>query len=743
MAPARGGGIWRLLQGRSVAKDAARRNAAVAAAGAREEALRALSDTEFGVAAQALRGAAELDQAAFLATAREAARRRLGQRPFDVQLLGATWLLSGRVVEMATGEGKTLTGAVAAAGYALRGRRVHVASVNDYLARRDAQWMRPLYRQLGLTVAWLAADSTPDQRRAAYAADVTYASISELGFDLLRDRTAESAADLVTPEPQVLLVDEADSVLVDEALVPLVLAGAAETADGHRDLAKLVRLLRPGVHYRTDLDGRNVHLTAAGAAAAEHTLGGIDLYSVDHIGTTLPALNVALHAQALLHRDVDYLVRDGRVQLINLSRGRVARLQRWPDGLQAAVEAKEALELSDSGEILDSTTVQSFVGRYPTVCGMSGTALAAGEQLRTFYDLRVAVVPPNLPCVRADEPDRVFATRRERDTAVAELVARVHVTGRPVLVGTADVAESERLANRLAGLDIGCVVLNAKNDAEEAAIIAGAGAVGSVTVSTQMAGRGTDIRLGPGAAELGGLYVIGTARHTSSRLDDQLRGRAGRQGDPGGSVFFAALEDELVRKHGGRGRARSPQARVDHAQRSADGVNMEIHANTWHYHQLTAQHREIVGQRRDALLHTDTAARELAQSCPERYAELRAQVPDPVLAAAARRIALFQLDRCWAEHLAMLADLREGIHLWVLARERPLTQFHRAGLAAFRELLPTAWQRTEESFRTAPITATGLDPDAAGLRRPTSTWTYLVHEKPFGGQSELRQLYGM
>ncbi|MBX6767986.1 MAG: accessory Sec system translocase SecA2, partial [Actinomadura rubrobrunea] len=499
--------------------------AVVAEAAAREPDVRGLTD-EALTAARALDPG---DDASLCALGREAARRTLGERPYDVQLLGTLGLLSGHVVEMATGEGKTLAGALAAAGYALRGHRVHVMSVNDYLARRDAEWMGPLYAMLGVSVGWVGQSSTPDERRRAYAADVTYAPVSEIGFDLLRDRLATDPADLVLPAPGVALIDEADSVLVDEARVPLVLAGATDAVAADRGFAELVRRLRPGLHYAADDEGRNVQLTSAGARAVEEALGGIDLYAPENLDT-LTAVNVALHAEVLLQRDVDYIVRDGAVKLINASRGRVALLQRWPDGLQAAVEAKEAVAASPSGEILDSITVQELVGRYPVRCGMTGTALAVAEQLREFYDLEIAVIPPNRPCVRVDEPDRLYATAADKEVAIVDEIAAAHAAGRPVLVGTLDVAESERLARRLERAGLPCVVLNAKNDAEEAAIIARAGAYGAITVSTQMAGRGTDIRLGGGAppgaapssspppvseeerarvAALGGLLVIG------------------------------------------------------------------------------------------------------------------------------------------------------------------------------------------------------------------------------------------
>jgi preprotein translocase subunit SecA len=706
--------------------------------GGHEQRLRELTDGELTAAAAAAR-----DDAEMCACGREAARRALGERPYDVQILGTLAMLSGLIAEMATGEGKTLSGALAAAGHALRGRSVHVMSVNDYLARRDAEWMRPVYDLLGVTVGWINQASTVAERRRAYAAQVTYAPVSEFGFDVLRDRLVTDIADLVAGDPDVVVIDEADSVLIDEARVPLVLAGAAEIADIDGEMARIAAGLHPGEHYEVDEDARNVYLTRAGERAAEQVLGGINLYTAEH-AEALTRLNVALHAHALLQRDVDYIVRDGVVHLINESRGRVARLQRWPDGLHTAVEAKEGLAASESGEILDSITIQSLVRRYRTICGMTGTAAATGEQFREFYSLEIAVIPPNRPCVRADEPDRLHPTIKDKEKAVVAEVAAAHATGRPILIGTLDVAESERLAGELDRAGSRCTVLNAKNDAQEAAIVAEAGAYGAITVSTQMAGRGTDIRLGgtdgdPNRiAELGGLYVIGTGRHASSRLDNQLRGRAGRQGDPGGSVFFASMEDELILQYApDEARVEVPDSKarwaLGHAQRVAEGVNLEIHRNTWQYNQLVEGQRRIVLDHRDRVLRTDDALSALTRQCPERVAELSSSVDRSVLVGAARQIVLFHLDRAWAEHLAFLADLREGIHLRALARGTvPLNEFHKESDRAFHALIDTALARSAETFRIAAITPDGVDLEGMGLKRPTATWTYLVHENPFG-----------
>jgi len=727
-----------------------------------EESVQSLSDEELTEVVTEMRttgGLHEDDLIEFLALAREAGQRAIGERAFDGQIVGALALLQGRIVEMATGEGKTLAGAFAAAGYAVGGRRVQVMAVNDYLAQRDAEWMGPIYKMLGVTVSHIGQASSPEERRAAYQADVCYAPVSELGFDVLRDRLVTDVADRVTVKPDVALVDEADSVLIDEARVPLVLAGATRTEELDDDVVALVRTLRAGVDYEIDGDGRTVALTDKGTDKVEKSFGDINLYEDENLDR-LTQINVALHAEVLLRKDVDYLVRDGKVSLINNNRGRIAKLQRWPDGLQAAVEAKEAVPVSDSGEVLDSITVQALIKGYKSLCGMTGTAVVVGESLQEFYDVEVAVVPPNKPNIRKDDVDRLYLTVEQKNAALVEHIAEVHETGRPILIGTHSVEESEQLSDRLEAAGIPHVVLNAKNDAEEASIIAEAGVPGTVTVSTQMAGRGTDIRLGgkdeshdkDKAIELGGLYVIGTGLHASRRLDDQLRGRAGRQGDPGGSLFFASLGDELVVRYSvssglrphpdetGRLTDRKSVGILDHAQRVADGANAELHRTTWQYHRLTGQQRSILLDTREKVLTEDLAATELSERAKERYDELVEEHGEEKVKDAARRIALHHLDRRWTDHLAYLADLREGIHLRSLAggivHMKPIDEFNKSAIASFDTLIADAWKEAAETFAEASITDSGLDEAASGVPRPTATWTYLVNDNPFGTEAD-------
>ncbi len=747
--------FWRLL-GATTEKNQNRSLAQVTASAEFDKEAADLNDEKLRKAAgllnlEDLADSADIPQ--FLAIAREAGERATGLRPFDVQLLGALRMLAGDVIEMATGEGKTLAGAIAAAGYALGGRHVHVVTINDYLARRDAEWMAPLLEAMDLTVGWITAESTGADRRAAYECDVTYASVNEIGFDVLRDQLVTDVADLVSPNPDVALIDEADSVLVDEALVPLVLAGTTHRETPRLEIIKLVAQLvkdkDADEYFATDADSRNVHLTEAGARKVEKALGGIDLYSEEHVGTTLTEVNVALHAHVLLQRDVHYIVRDDAVHLINASRGRIAQLQRWPDGLQAAVEAKEGIETTETGEVLDTITVQALINRYVTVCGMTGTALAAGEQLRQFYKLGVSPIPPNTPNIREDESDRVYITAAAKNDAIVEHIAEVHDTGQPVLVGTRDVAESEDLHERLLRRDIPAVVLNAKNDAEEAAVIAEAGTLSRVTVSTQMAGRGTDIRLGGSdeadhdqVAELGGLHVVGTGRHHTQRLDNQLRGRAGRQGDPGSSVFFSSWEDDVVAANldGNKlpmetdedGQIVSAKAAglLDHAQRVAEGRMLDVHANTWRYNQLIAQQRAIIVDRRNTLLRTATAREELADLAPKRYKELSETVSEDRLEKICRMIMLYHLDRGWADHLAYLADIRESIHLRALGRQNPLDEFHRMAVDAFASLAADAIEAAQQTFETANVLEDEPGLDLSKLARPTSTWTYMVNDNP-------------
>ncbi|EEI26375.1 MULTISPECIES: accessory Sec system translocase SecA2 [Corynebacterium] len=694
------------------------------------------------------------DQPAFLAALGVASTRTIGLTPFAVQSQATLRLLDGDVIHMATGEGKTLVGAMAATGFALKGKKVHLITVNDYLAERDATWMRPLVEFFGLSVAFVTEKSTREERIAAYKADIVYGPVNEIGFDVLRDQLITRREDAVQHGADVAIVDEADSVLVDEALVPLVLAGSVPGTAPQGHITDIVRTLTPGKHYTVDADGRNAFLTDEGAAVVEKALGIDSLYSEDHVGTTLVHVNLALHAEALLQRDVHYIVRDGKVQLIDASKGRVADLQRWPDGIQAAVEAKEGLDVTEGGRILDSMTLQALIGRYPAVCGMTGTAVEATDQLREFYNLRVSVIDRAEPLRRFDEADRIYATAEEKMEAVVADILERHATGQPILIGTHDVAESEELAQAIREYDIDVNVLNAKNDAEEAEIIAEAGDIGRITVSTQMAGRGTDIKLGGAdeaehekVCELGGLCVIGTGRYKSSRLDNQLRGRAGRQGDPGHAVFYVSLEDELILS-GGDGESitahpgpdgliqeKRVQDFVEHCQRVTEGQLLEIHSQTWKYSKLLADQRVIIDERRATILDTDKALQDFAERTPDRVQELERTVAHDTLVQAARDVMLYHLDMGWSDHLALMDEVRESIHLRAIARETPLTEFHRIAVREFKDLVNRAVDEAVDTFNTVTVDNEGAHLDDLGLSRPSATWTYMVGDNPLEKKS--------
>ncbi|WPF67145.1 MULTISPECIES: accessory Sec system translocase SecA2 [unclassified Corynebacterium] len=738
--------FWKAM-GSGASRNQKRSIAITEAAAQRAEELAQLGREELNERARtALAGGELKDPAEFLAVLGEASRRTLGMSPFKVQSQAVLRLLEGDVVHMATGEGKTLVGAMAATGFGLMGKRVHVITVNDYLAARDAEWMSPLVEFFGVSVGAITEALSPEQRREAYARDVVYGPVNEIGFDVLRDQQITRRSEAVQAPADVALVDEADSVLVDEALVPLVLAGSQPGTAPTGQIMDVVRGLREKEDYTTDDDKRNVFLTEQGAHKVERALGIDSLYDDEHVGSTLVQVNLALHARALLHRDVHYIVREGKVQLIDASRGRVADLQRWPDGLQAAVEAKEGLLVTEGGKILDTITLQALMGRYPLVCGMTGTAVEATDQLRQFYDLRVSVIEREKPLRRFDEADRIYATMAEKNDAIVAEIELLHGTGQPVLVGTQDVAESEALAEALHRRGIEVAVLNAKNDAEEAGIIAQAGQPGRVTVSTQMAGRGTDIRLGEGVTE--GLAVIGTSRHRSSRLDNQLRGRAGRQGDPGLSLFFVSLEDDVVVTGGageeitaqpdaqGRIEQKKVQDFVDHCQRVTEGQLLEIHAQTWKYNKLLADQREIIDARRARLLDTDQAWAELSERAPQRAAEVAGLESRE---QAARQIMLYHLDSAWADHLALMDDVRESIHLRAIARETPLDEYHRIAVREFKELAQRAVAAAVETFHEVTIDEKGAHLEDYGLARPSATWTYMVSDNPLaGGNSVVR-----
>jgi preprotein translocase subunit SecA len=638
-----------------------------------------------------------------IAVAATVASRLIGLDMFDVQIQGTLALAYGRIAEMQTGEGKTLAAVPAIVWYARAGHGVHVMTANDYLARRDAAWMRPIYDWFGLSVGIIQQALSPAARSEAYRCAVTYSTANEVGFDYLRDCLALSRDEQVHQPFWVAVVDEADSILIDEARIPLVIAGGSADAPGHAVRAdRVVRTLTPKLHFTVEPPGRNVALTPAGIERVERALNRRNLFETENLAL-LTAIQDALHAHVLLRRDVDYVVQANAVISVDEFKGRTVRERRWPAGLQTALEIKEGVTPKQQGRVLGSITIENLIALYPNVCGMTGTAATQAEEFREIYALDVETIPTNRPIVRVDHRDALFATKAEKENAVIDEIAREHGSGRPVLVGTASIEESERLSRRLGALPHH--VLNARNEEAEAKIIADAGAPSAVTISTNMAGRGVDIRLGPGVAELGGLHVIGTNRHESRRIDNQLRGRAGRQGDPGSSRFFVSSQDPLMVKFGADNRADA--LTPDSIQRRAEGQNLDIRMFLRKYESVLEGQRLAIQQRRHAVLAGDT----------------------PSESETERLITLATIDDLWADYLAAVAELRAGT-VWIsLGGGNPMGDFLPRLHAMFGELNSTIEEEIDRR----------IEQDAAApadWRERGATWTYLTSDEPFGSMSE-------
>ncbi|GGH09580.1 preprotein translocase subunit SecA [Paenibacillus segetis] len=654
----------------------------------------------------------------------EAAKRKLGLQPYEVQIMAAIALHERFLIEQHTGEGKTLSAVMPAYLNALTGEGVHVLTFNDYLANRDAEWMGPIYRFLGLKVSSVQAGMDLSEKREAYAADITYVTAKEAGFDYLRDTIALDEGDTVHRPFHYVIVDEADSLLLDEARVPLVIACEPGSSgnDGIR-FAEVARQLEQNEHYDFDEFRRNVYLNEAGSAKVESLLGCGNLYE-SHNSHLLSSLNCALHVESILKKDVDYIVRDGNIELIDEYTGRVAENRHLPDRLQAALAAKEGLQSNSGGKILGTITLQHFLSLYPKICGMTATAHASAMDFEEIYVLQVVQIPPNRPNIRIDHPHRIYTHNEAKLKALVQEISSVHRTGRPILVGTSSVGESNMLAEALAVKGVPCHVLNAKNDAKEAEIIAKAGEIGAVTVSTNMAGRGVDIRLGGGnptqaevVAKLGGLYVIGTHVNESVRIDDQLRGRSGRQGDPGSSVFFVSLEDELMLRFGINKAIRNLRqdealedsvlrSKIAQIQRIIMGQNFDIHQELNCYSDMVEDQRRLLYK--------------------ERLEILKGEKP---MSLSEQRVRLFYIDEFWADHLAYVSYIREGIHLESLASRNPIDEFH-AQITQAYEQIPA--KINSESENMLVRLGGSNDPEVwekFGLKSPTSTRTYIINDQ--------------
>ena len=551
---------------------------------------------------------------------REAAKRVLGLYPYHVQLMGGIVLHDGNISEMRTGEGKTLTATMPVYLNALSGEGVHVVTVNEYLATRDSQEMGELYNFLGMTVGLNINSKTPEEKRAAYACDITYSTNNELGFDYLRDNMVVYRNQMVQRPLNYAVVDEVDSILIDEARTPLIISGQAEKSTALYTRAdNFVKRLKEEEDYKIDIQSKTIGLTEAGIEKAEENFGLKNLYDIENTALT-HHLDNALRANYIMIRDFDYVVQEGKVLIVDQFTGRIMDGRRYSDGLHQAIEAKEGVEIEDETKTMATITFQNYFRMYKKLAGMTGTAKTEEEEFREIYNMQVIQIPTNQPVVRDDRPDLLYPNLNSKFHAVVKDIKERYRKGQPVLVGTVAVETSELLSNMLDKEKVPHEVLNAKNHFKEAEIILNAGQKGAVTIATNMAGRGTDIKLGLGVAELGGLAVIGTERHESRRIDNQLRGRSGRQGDPGVSQFYLSLEDDLMKRFGSERikafmermnldeedqviQSKMLTKQVESAQKRVEGNNYDTRKNVLQYDDVMREQREVIyGQRQEVIM---------------------------------------------------------------------------------------------------------------------------------------------
>ncbi len=555
------------------------------------------------------------------ATVREAAFRVIGEKPFYVQVLGALAIHFGNIAEMKTGEGKTLTCVMPAYLNALTEKGVHVVTVNEYLATRDSNWMGQIYNFLGLTVAVNLREMTSKEKKEAYNCDILYSTNNELGFDYLRDNMVVNAEDRVQRPLNFAIIDEVDSVLIDEARTPLIISGGVmKSANLYKDADRFVKSLKENEDYTIDEKTKDITLTDQGTIKGEKYFRLSNLYDIEH-SALVHHINQALKANYTMHNDVDYVVQEGKVVIVDQFTGRLMPGRAFSDGLHQAIEAKENVEIQEETKTLATITFQNYFRMYEKLSGMTGTAKTEEEEFRNIYNMFVIEIPTNLPVIRVDAADLIYSTKEEKYKAIIAEIKRRHEKGQPVLVGTIAIETNELLSSMLKKAHIKHEVLNAKNHAREAEIIAKAGEKGSVTIATNMAGRGTDIKLGKGVKELGGLCVIGTERHESRRIDNQLRGRSGRQGDPGYSQFFVSFEDDLMVRFGtdrfktilemaGLDSERNMRSKtitrsVEAAQKRVEGNNFDARKHLLQYDDVMGKHREIMYAKRNEILDSD------------------------------------------------------------------------------------------------------------------------------------------
>ena len=642
------------------------------------------------------------------AVVREAAKRVMGLRHFDVQLMGGCILHRGKIAEMRTGEGKTLVATLPAYLNALEGKGVHVVTVNDYLARRDSEDMGRVYRFLGLSVGLITHEMDYPARKAAYAADITYGTNNEFGFDYLRDNMVISLDQMVQRPLHYAIVDEVDSILIDEARTPLIISGpGAQSTSLYQVMADVAAKLKEGEDYTVDEKQKTVAPTETGIAKTEKLLGVSNMYDGENGVDYSHQLMAALKAKALMHRDRDYVVKDGEVIIVDEFTGRLMFGRRYSEGLHQAIEAKEHVKVERESQTLATSTFQNYFRMYDKLSGMTGTAKTEEQEFQKIYGLDVVVVPTNKPNIRIDYPDVIYKTRRAKYRAVANAIEELHKKGRPVLVGTTSIQQSEELSELLKKRGIEHNVLNAKFHEKEAEIVADAGQMGAVTIATNMAGRGTDIVLGDGVAELGGLHIIGTERHESRRIDNQLRGRCARQGDPGSTRFYLSLEDDLMRLFGSDNISgimdklgmeedepiehKIVTRSIESAQKKVEARNFEIRKQVLEYDDVMNQQREVIYDQRRQILEK---------------ADLKETVLDMASHIVDRSMDMYAPKEAYSEDWDVKSLISYAEEFYAPAgflKEEKLQEMSRDELETFLHKVAVDYYNAREENNTAPI----------------------------------------
>ncbi len=695
------------------------------------------------------------------ALVREAAKRNLGERHYDVQLIGGLALNAGKIVEMKTGEGKTLVATLPAYLNAIEGKGVHIITVNDYLARRDAVLMGQVYNFLGLSVGIINSnnvsyiyDSThkeedserdtvgefkvvydflkPSTRKEAYAADITYGTNHEYGFDYLRDNLATRVEDLVQREHNFAIVDEVDSILIDEARTPLIISSSAgDSEDFYVKFYNIAKQLKKDTDYKVDEKFKAITLTDEGISKAEQLLGVDNIYTEKGI-KSVHHLETAVKAQAIYEKDKDYVVKEGEVIIVDPFTGRLQPGRRWSEGIHQAIEAKEGVKIEKETRSSGSITFQNYFRFYKKLSGMTGTAITSAEEFLKVYGLDVIVVPTHRPVVRQDLPDLIFQNEKGKFQAIAKRIKELNQHGQPVLIGTISIEKNELLSAYLKAEGVQHTILNAKNHEKEGEIIAQAGRRGAVTIATNMAGRGIDIKLGgnpivPEEYEFvknaGGLFVLGTERHEARRIDNQLRGRSGRQGDPGATQFYVSLEDDLMRVFGSdrikgmMGRFGIPEDQpienrfigrtLEGAQSKIEGFHFDARKHTLEYDDVMNHQRKIIYERRQKMLKADKEGIEaLLATVSEQHEgfdkileDKKAKLGEEGFYETVRRIVLYATDALWMEHLESMDYLRSSVNLRAYGQREPIVEYKKDGLAMFKEM--------EESFKEQVFSLVG------------------------------------